>query len=263
MMAARAGADLAKATYDRYIRLMADESASRQEFDEVQAEFQRAKAFLDQTAATLEAARHRVKQAEAAVDAAAVVKEDASVAAPYDGVVTSKHVEIGDMVSQGVPLIALETLGRFRVDLVVPENQVHAIRTDQPIFVLVPSVAQTRYQGSVQTIVPTADPKSRTFLVKVSLPDPPAIRSGMFARGLISLGRENKLLVAGRSIVHRGQLTGVYAVDDKGVAQFRLLRLGNAHGEMVEVLSGLKAGTRYIVEPGPDVFHGVRVEEPS
>ena len=99
--AAKAGTELARATYKRYLKLIEEESASKQEFDEVEARHRQAEASLAQTEAMVEAASHRVQQAEAAVAAARVGKKDASVRAPYDGKVTAKMVDEGDLAAPG------------------------------------------------------------------------------------------------------------------------------------------------------------------
>ena len=261
--AAKAGAELASATYKRYLQLMEEESASKQEFDEVQARFRQTEASLAQTAAMVEAANHRVQQAEAVVADARVSKKDASVRAPYDGKVTAKMVDEGDLAAPGTPFLALDKEGVYCVALVLPEKHIQSIRLKQKVKVKIPSIQNRSFEGFIGRIDPSADPKSRTFRVRVALPEDKVIRSGMFARVEIPVGEAGMLMIPSTAVVHEGQLTGIYLVDSHQLAHFRLIRIGRTFGDTVEVVSGLKEGGRYVVDPPPDLMDGVKVEDVS
>lgn len=258
--AARAGAELARATYQRYLQLMADSSASRQEFEEVEARFRQAKATLNQTEAMLEATRQKIAQARAAVKGARVSKKDARILAPYNGMVTAKMVEEGDLAAPGTPLLTLEKGGAYQVDVIIPENHIQVIRAGQKLNVTISALQGTPLEGTVRTIVPKADPQSRSFMVKVLLPVHTVIQSGMFARIRIPLADERLLLIPATALVLQGQLTGIYLVDTGQIARFRLIRTGRKIGERVEVISGLKEGSRYVVAPPPTIQDGDRIE---
>ncbi len=181
--AARSQAQLAETTYKRYQKLLKEESATRQEFDEVEAKYRQAQAALAQAEAMVAAAKSRVRQAEAAASSAGVSRRDATVTAPYDGVVTAKFVDVGDLASPGTPLLALEKTGRFQAELVLPEQHIQAVRIGQPLDVSIPAVeGSSPLVGTVKTIDPAADPKSRSSTVKVELPENAMLRSGMFVR---------------------------------------------------------------------------------
>ncbi len=261
--AAKATAKLASITYKRYLKLMEEESASKQEFDEVEARFRQTQASLAQTEAIVEAADQRIQQAEAVVAAALIGKKDASVRAPYDGKVTAKMVDEGDLAAPGTPFFALEKEGVYCVALVLPEKHIQSIRLKQKIKIKIPSIQNRSFEGFVGRIDPSADPKSRTFRIRVALPEDKDIRSGMFARVEIPVGEAGMLLISSTAVVHEGQLTGIYLVDSHQLAHFRLIRIGRAFGDNVEVVSGLKDGTRYVVDPPPDLMDGVKVEDVS
>jgi multidrug efflux pump subunit AcrA (membrane-fusion protein) len=114
--------------------------------------------------------------------------------------------------------------------------------------------------GTVVEIFPAADERSRSFLIKVKLPDEAGLRSGMFARIFIPLDEIGMLLIPSTAVIHSGQLTGVYIVDDNHTARFRLIRTGRIFGASLEVLSGLKEGDRYVVVPPPTLSNGDSVE---
>jgi RND family efflux transporter MFP subunit len=261
--AAKAGAALARTTYERYLQLMKDDSVSQQEFDEVEARHRQAEASLTQTVAMLEAAGYRVQQGEAAVAAAGVGEKDAVIRSPYDGKVTAKMIDVGDLASPGTPLVTLEKKGVYCADLILPEEHIDSVALDQEVQVAIPALVDTLIIGRIGRIVPAADQKSRSFLVKVALPENPKIRSGLFARVKIPIGEAGMLLIPSSAIVRQGQLTGFYLIDHEERARFRLLRLGRIFGDSVEVISGMKEGDRYVASPPPKLIDGVRVEVAS
>ena len=258
--AALAGVVLARATHNRYLRLIQDESVSRQEFDEVEARRNQAEAAFKQADAMVETVRRKIQQAEAAVAAVEVSKKDAKILAPYTGIVTAKMVEVGDMTAPGRPLFIIEKKGGVRVDAVIPEAHIDAIRLNQKLTVTLPALQSQAWAGTVQAIVPGADPQSRSFIVKVDLPESAAVSTGLFARIAVPLGDSPMLLIPASAVVAQGQLTGVYLVDAEGIARFRLIRTGRRVEDSVEVLSGLPEGSRYVVAPPPRLVDGVRVE---
>ena len=81
----------------------------------------------------------------------------------------------------------------------------------------------------------------------------------MFARVQIPTGVSRKLTINKRSVVSRGQLTGIYLLDNNNIARYRLIRPGKVLGDQLEVLSGLKEGDRYIKEPTPELSDGALV----
>jgi RND family efflux transporter MFP subunit len=258
--AAVAGAQLARATYDRYLKLIEEDSASRQEFDEVEARHRQAQASLKQVEQMLAAARYRVQQAAAAVSAAGVASDDAAILAPYDGIVTAKMSEVGDLATPGTPFFTLESAGGYRVDVVLPEAYFSAVRLNQSVMIRIPSLGDQPLEGSVETIVPVADQRSRSFLVKIRLPVDGAARSGMFARAVIRTGEERIMLIPAAAVVPQGQLTGIFIVDDNQIARFRLIRTGRRFDDTVEIITGLDEGQRFVLSPPPALLDGAQVE---
>ena len=254
--AALAGADLARATYARYQNLMKDESTSPQEFDEIKSRYQQAQAELAAT-------KQRVKQAEATLSSAAVSAKDAVILAPYNGTIRAKMIDVGDLSTAGKPFFTLETTENYIVELVLPEQYINTVVLDQQVTVTVSSLNNKAFTGNVQEIFPAANVKSRSFLVKVKIPADKALRSGMFARVSIPIGKAGLILIPVRAVRHSGQLTGIYIVDDTQTAKFRLIRTGRTFGDSLEVLSGLKQGERYVTAPPPTLINGMTVEMDS
>ena len=260
--AARANADLARATYDRYVNLMKTESASRQEFDEISARFRQSEASLGQAQSMVEAARFRIQQAEAAVAGASVSEKDARLFAPFDGVISAKLADPGSLASPGAPLLKIESADAFRVDMVVPESYLQFITMNQIVSVSIPAARDLAVEGAVHAIYPAADASSRSFTVQVAIASHPAIHSGMFSRVTLCQGHQQKLLIPTRALLQQGQLTGIFLLDSDHIARFRILRTGRTSGDMVEALSGIRPGDRFVVMPPPNLIDGLRVEVP-
>lgn len=258
--AAKASADLARATYERYVNLMKTESASRQEFDEVSARHRQADAALGQARSMVEAARFRVQQAEAAVAGAGVSEKDSHVVAPFNGVISAKLADPGSLASPGTPLLKIENTDAFRVDMTVPESYIQSVSPAQTLAVLIPAAGTQPFEGRVKAIFPSADAASRSFTVQVAVAAHPAIRSGMFSRVVLDRGSLEKILIPDTAVVHQGQLTGFFLVDTDQIARFRLLRTGRTSGSLIEVLSGIRSGDRFVVAPPPDLVDGAKVE---
>jgi len=117
--------------------------------------------------------------------------------------------------------------------------------------------------GKVDEIVPAGDPRSRTFTIKIALPSHPLLRSGLYGKALFSLGKKAALLVPAAAVVEKGQLVGLYAVDGAGRVRLRLVQLGGRHDGKLEVLSGLQAGDRIVVDGVKRISDGSRIALPA
>jgi RND family efflux transporter MFP subunit len=192
-----------------------------------------------------------------------VRQKDASIRAPYDGVVTAKKVDVGDLAAPGVPLLSLQKQAANEVVFEVPEKYIPAIYLQQKVTVNIPSLQEKMLPAVVVRIDPSADQKSRSFRIRAELPHDKSIRSGMYAKVEMPVGETASMVIPATAVVHQGQLMGIYLVDEHQVARFRLIRTGKAFGDNVEVVSGLKDGDRYVVIPPPELSDGTKVEMTS
>lgn len=261
--AAKATEQLGRATYERYQKLRDDEAVSPQEFEEVQSRFLQSQAAVAQTEAMVKTAHARVRQAKAGVAAASVSRKDAEIRAPYAGTITAKMVEPGNLAAPGSPLFTLETSESFRVDLVIPEAHIGSLSIGQNLKVHIESLSSQPIEGSVYAIFPSADIGSRSFTAKVTIDPIPGLRSGLFARVSIPLTPEPVLAIPRSALVRSGQLTGIYILGSENTVRFRLVRTGRDINDRIEILSGLKDGERFVVQPPPELSDGSRIEVAS
>ena len=265
--AAEAQRDLAKTTFERQSKLLAQKAISKQVYDEADAAAKSAEAQARMRADEVAAAQAKrdqaaaaVEQAQAALDAAKTGLSYTKVTAPFAGIVASKSVDVGDLASPGMTLLTLEDRSAYRLEASVDESTASGIRVNDSIGVAIDGVGGGPMTGTVNEIVPAADPSSRTLTVKIALPPNELLRSGQFGRARFSSGETTSIAVPRSAIVVRGQLEGVFAVDTDGTAHLRLIKTGDAVGDgAVEVLSGLNAGDRYVAEVTPEMADGVRV----
>ena len=243
---------LAEATMKRYQALYDKKSVSPQEYDEVKTRLAAAKARRDVAAAG------RV-QAEAAVSEANTAVGFTRIRAPFDGLVVAKLADSGALAAPGVPLLTIEDPTRFRLEAVVDESQIGAVRLGETVPVVIDSLGNQTITGKVVQIVPMADPASRTFTVKVDLPANPQIRSGLFGRARFARGERESILVPQNALLHRGQLDGVYVVGKDKIASLRYVTLGKLSANQIEVLSGLENGERIVAQPGERELSGKQI----
>lgn len=267
VIAAEAQRSLAAATYERYQRLLQREAVSRQEFDEVEARKRAADAEASRAAALREAVAAKRNQVLAKRDQASADLANAQlyvgfarVTAPLAGVVTAKTAELGTLAAPGVPLVTVED-GRYRLEAAVEESRLGAVRVGQPVPVVLDALGDRELSGRVGEVAPSADPATRTYLVKIELPAAAGLRSGLFGRARFPSSASRRVLTVPRAaVVVQGQLTGVYALEAGNVARLRLIQTGETRGDRVEVLSGLAPGDRVVAAPSAQVKDGVRVE---
>ncbi len=257
---ARAAAKLADDTYKRYLNLFNDKALSRQEIEDIETKNSQANAALLQAEAMVQASGHRVKQTEAALLSARSFDRDSVIYAPYNGLVTAKMVESGDLASPGTPILGVEETQAYYVEFVIPEAHAKNIVMGKKVNIVISALNDLLLEGTIYTTVPAADFNTRSFMLKASFSLNKSVRSGMYAKVLIPIGNINMLSVPSSALIYQGQLTGIYIIDGQNIARFRVIRTGKIFDKSIEVLSGLKPKDRYIPNPAINIKDGVKVE---
>lgn len=193
----------------------------------------------------VEAARAQYQVAEAALAGAEVMRGYTVIKAPFAGVVTSKQCEVGDLALPGKPLLVLESPGTLRLEAAVPEGIAHYLENGLSLQVRIDAL-QREMTARISELSPSADPVSRTLLVKLDLPNLPELRPGMFGRLVVRTGSEHVVTVPSSAIVKRGQMEGVFVVS-QGKARLRLVRSGRSGDGRTEILAGLESDEPIVV----------------
>lgn len=270
--AAQANEKLAQTTFGRYQTLFERRSVSPQEFDEVRTRYEIAKAENERADRMLQVAKARRSQVQARIDQAKADVANAQVYlgysriyAPIDGVVVSKQSDVGSMAVPGTPLLTIDSSSHYQLQASVEESQLGKIGLNDHVRVVVEAVGGKELDGTVDEIVPAADPASRTYIVKVGLPNVSGaqMKSGLYGKARFVTGQRKVLAVPQVAIVQQGQLTGVFVVDPSGVARLRLIKTGKSFGDRVEVLSGLAESEQIVSENVTGIRDGIPVREAS
>lgn len=230
---ARAGQNQANGEFQRVAGLFEAESASKREYD--------------QALAARDAARARVEAAKSSVDAAEQQLEYTLVRAPYAGIVTERHVETGEAVGVGQPLMSGLSLETLRVVVDLPQQLAAKVRVYRKAYVLTDG---GRVEATRVTLFPYAHSASKTFRVRLELPEGQfSLYPGMFVKVAFVSGESRRLLVPTSALLRRSEVTGVYVVDDEQQLRMRQVRVGGTFDHRTEVLAGLREGEQIAANP--------------
>jgi RND family efflux transporter MFP subunit len=219
--------------YRRIAGLLESGTASKRDYDEA--------------LAARDAAAARVTAARSSVDSAKQQLEYTLVRAPYAGIVTERHVEVGEAVTIGQPLMSGLSLESLRVVVHLPQQIATKVRQFGSAAIL---TDEGRVAATGLTVFPFADSASNTFTVRIDLPPGQfALYPGMFVKTAFVIGDADRLLVPASALVRRSEVTGVYVVATDQRVRFRQVRVGNVFGERIEVLAGLEADERIALDP--------------
>ncbi len=220
----------AQDAYDRLKPLYKDGAITEQDFIEV-------KTGLAQAKAGRNIARKKVK--------------DTILRSPVSGIVGMKTVEIGRMISPGMPVFTIVKTDKIYAKVSVPESEIGKIALGQETIVNIPALENREVTGRVSLIGAMADPRTRTYTVKAELANPDyTLRTGMIAEAKIVTDRQIDIItVPGKAIVRDAQnLTYVFLADqESGRALRRRVFPGMVHNNQIEIKSGLTTGDNVIV----------------
>lgn len=231
LAAAEAASAEADRDYDRFRQLAAEQAATRRE--------------LEAAEARARVAQARVREARSALREAEALASDLVVRAPLTGVVADTQIDPGELAVPGRSLLTLYDPRRLRLEAFVREELGRRLAPGEPVEVSIDALGAT-LDGSIEVVVPQADPASRAFLAKVALAPHPALYPGMFGRLRFPIGSTEILAVPRRAVQLIGQLETVEVVEG-GAVRTRQVRTGKAYGEVVEILAGLDAGERVVL----------------
>lgn len=234
LKAAEARLEQAREEHARISDLYRQKNVSESAMDQAEADLTAAQAALEAASAGLEQAREQLDYTQ--------------IRAPYSGIVTHRHVEIGETLAPGQPVMTGISLDQLRVIVDVPQSIIASVRGGGAARVYLDEgepVESTRI-----TVFPFADPGSNTFKVRLDLPpDLPELFPGMLVKTGFEIGARQELVAPSKAVVRRSELTALYVVDERGQVGLRQVRLGRALKDAVVVLAGLEAGERVALDP--------------
>lgn len=233
---ARAKLGLARKTHDTQRALLNQRYISQNAFDSAENSVELAQAALKSADSQLEMARRAV--------------DDATIRAPFDGIISKRFVQVGEKVATDAPIFALVDLARLLFEAQVPASEIPRVRTGQDVAFSVDGFSGRSFKGKVVRINPTAEQGSRAMTVYVAVDNRDgALRGGMFAKGSVVLEKSApNPLVPVAALRQANGATVAYKVEEgKLVAQPLKLGLRNEDDGLAEVMEGLRSGDHVIV----------------
>lgn len=221
------------------------------EVENTKAQFNRMKLLYGQEAVSkqeVENATRAFKVADANRKTALTQLSYTVVKAPFDGVITEKKVEAGEMASPGQPLLKMEDPLQLRLEATVAEGDLKSVSGGNTIPVVIDALGGQALTGVVSQILPAGDPQTHTFMVKVDLPQTSELKTGMFGRFQLDKGTHQTILVPDSAIVERGELTSVFVVGSDQISRLRWIKVGRRFDIQTEILSGVNVGERALLD---------------
>lgn len=256
----QATAELAKAeaalteardNFERYQNLYKEKSTTLAAFQQAERGFKVARGDAQAAQAGLRSARAELKYAE--------------VKAPFDGLVVAKTADNGQLASPGTVVLTLENTQHMQVKVQVDDSAYAHLSLGQTVQVEVADqgTQMNTVNGRVERMVDAADPVTHTHLVKIGLPLTGEDWSGRFTLVRIQVGEQDGIVIPESAIHRRAGITGVFVVDARKRAQFRMVTIGKQRSQGRNILSGLSPGDRIILSAEGELTNGIPIQTSS
>jgi membrane fusion protein (multidrug efflux system) len=241
---AEANLKLAETTGKRYQSLIESQAISKQEFDQSQATLEAAKASADLVKAEL---------------------KDATIEAPFDGVIGERLVSIGQFITKGSSITFLINQDPMKAEFRIPEKYLGQLKEKQNIEISIAAYPDEIFKGEVYFIDPQIDDLTRTALVKAVVPNSERkLRVGMFANlQLIVKVRKNAVVIPETALIPKDEDVNVFIIDADSKAQPRPVKVGIRMAGTVEIISGLTEGDKVIIEGFQKIGPGIPIKRKS
>jgi len=241
-----------KKDFKRISFLYKEEVVSSQQYDNIKAGYEAAKARVESIKANLSLAEKKLK--------------DSYITAPFSGIIEKKFVDEGEMITgssmmKSSPIYSFIKVDKVKIIGEVAENDFPCLKTGMKVFIKVDAYPEKLFEGKVTDISPSIDPLSRTGKVKVEIDNPQyKLKPGMFARmKIIVKERKNTLVINEKSIFKENSKFFVWVVKN-GKVRKRYVEKGIEERGKVEILKGLEEGEEVVIEGGIGLKEGMEVE---
>ncbi len=235
---AQAAYNNAKLQYDRIKTLFDEKAATQMEMDQATLGFESAKAGLN---------------------AAQAMESYTTIVAPISGQIVEKRINLGEMALPGQPILKIEDNRNLRLETTVKEQDIRFVRPGKAVTVRIDALPGREIRAQVAQVVPAADVRTHSFIVKIDIPAEKDLITGMYGKAFFSTGTREAILVPKTALVNLSGISGVYIVSAEGNAVFQMIEPGDAYGDSIEALTGLKPGDRVVVNPQNGKIDGRKV----
>lgn len=261
---AKAEMDDAGLHYNRQRELRAQGIVAQSEFDVAEARHKRACAAVTAAEAAIEASK-------AALRATKVALKYTFIRAPFDAVVLTKNADIGDVVTPmgaaanaKAAVVTIADMSSLLVEADVSESNLRKVKGGQPCEIQLDAIPDVRFRGVVYMIVPTADRSKASVMVKVKfLENDPRILPEMSAKVAflekpVTVEEQRPRVVLNKGIIHNGQQVVFLIKENRAIET--PITTGARLGDMIEIVAGIAAGERVIVNPSGRLKNRTRIK---
>lgn len=181
---------------------------------------------------------------------ATTVTSDVAVPAPSSGVITTRSVNVGQVVTMADSLFAVTDLATVWVMANVYEKDFGTMRMGARVTITTPSYPSHQFSGTISYLDPRVDPNTRTAQARIEVPNPnQALKIGMFVDvALNTTGTQEAVVIPKAAVQTMGNEQAVFVVMGNGQFQLRKLQLAEEVGDAVRVVSGVRAGEKIVTE---------------
>jgi RND family efflux transporter MFP subunit len=238
-----------------------------------QATYDTALTRYDRAVSAVEVAEATIRANTAALEGAAVAQEYTLIRAPFDAVVLTKNADIGDIVTPigaaanaKSAVVTIADMKSLQVEADVSESNLSLIRPGQPCEIQLDALPELRLRGAIHMIVPTADRSRATVMVKVRFVDQDSrvlpemsAKVAFLSRPPTAQEQKPRVAVKEATLVTRNGRKAVFSIKGDRV-ELKPITAGTAFGEMVEILSGVKAGDQVVSNPPDQLKNGSKIK---
>ena len=253
-------------SYNRQKELVSQGIVAQADFDAADARNRKARGGVNGANAAINAARAALRGAEAAI-------EYTCIRAPFDAVVLTKNADVGDIVTPigaaataKAAVVTIADMGSLQVEVDVSESNLEKIRVGQPCEIQLDALPEARFSGAIHMVVPTADRSKATVLVKVRFLDPDSrilpemsAKVAFLQRAVKADERKPRTAVNPAAVANRRGKSVLFLINGERVAETPVT-LGSRIGDMVEILSGVKAGAKVALKPLERLKDGTKIK---
>jgi RND family efflux transporter MFP subunit len=254
---AKANADFAKKQYDRW-RDAGPGVAAVQETEEKQAASQSG-------VAQLQAAQSKADAAKADVDRLGALKEFKRVTAPYDGVITTRNIDIGDLITAGStastsPIYGMAQVDQIRVFVDVPQLAAVAMTVGTPAVGVANEVPEHPFRGTIARTSNAIDSSAKTLHVEVDMPNPDGLLlPGMYLQLTFQLKQGALLQIPASALLFHTSGPQVAVIGDDNKVAFHDVTIAHDQGDVVQIGSGLSSTDRIALNISDQIAAGDKV----
>jgi membrane fusion protein (multidrug efflux system) len=199
--------------------------------------------------------------AEAQQQSATKLLGDTRIRAPFDGIIGERMVNVGQYVEPSTRVASIYEADPLRLELTIPEADLASIHEGVAVSFSVAAFGGERFTGTIRFISPNVREASRDLVAEAVVANADGrLRPGMFAVAKLELGEKGTPVVDAKALARDDTAARLFVVGTDSRVQERLVRLGETKGNVVAVLSGVQTGENVVLQPGPDVRDGARVE---